>query len=343
MLAVRLHATGEPLRVEELPLPEPSGTEVRIRVAGCGVCRTDLHVVDGVQARVELPRTLGHEIAGRVDAVGPAAGPHLRRARLSNGDPVVVHGGWGCGQCRECHVGAEQRCDRSVAPGFQADGGYAEAMVVPHPRYLQALGSLDPAHAAPLADAGITAHRAVARAQRWLVPGARVAVIGAGGVGQFVLQLLRRTRTGSELVVAVRELDPARLERAVELGADIGILDGDASMMREALGGPADVVIDVVGTDGTLGHAAATVAPDGLVVLVGEAGGTLPFGFDRLPVESWVTTVAWGTRADLEAVVRLARRGQLRWETEPIPLRDAAVAHARLRAGEVAGRLVLVP
>ena len=343
MLAARLHAPGEPLRLEELPRPEPAGTQVRIRVAGCGVCRTDLHIVDGIQPRVELPRVLGHEVAGWIDAAGDAAATGLHRGGLAEGDAVVVYGGWGCGECRECRAGAEQRCDRSVAPGFQADGGYAEFMLVPHPAHLEPLRHLDPRHAAPLADAGITAHRAIARAARWLRPRARVLVIGCGGVGGFVVQLLRRAPGGADLVVAVQELDPAPLERAAAFGADLGLLAPDAPGVRDALSGPAAVVVDVVGTDETLRHAADVVAPDGLVMLVGEAGGRLAFGFDDVPLEAWLTTVAWGSRADLAAVTRLARTDDLRWETEPIPLRNAATAHERLRAGEVDGRLVLVP
>jgi alcohol dehydrogenase, propanol-preferring len=343
MRAVRLHAAGDGLSLAQVPMPEPTGSQVRVRVAGCGVCHTDLHIVDGVQAHVELPRTLGHEVAGWIDAAGPGAGAELRRARLAEGDAVLVYGGWGCGSCRECRAGAEQRCERSVAPGFQVDGGYAEAMIVPHPRHLEPLRGLDPVHAAPLADAGATAQRAVARAGRWLTPGARVLVIGCGGVGGFVVQLLRLSAAGTELTLAVRELDPDRVERAVDLGADLGLLDGDARLLHDALGGPADVVIDVVGTEGTLQRAVEAVAPDGLIVLVGEAGGRLAFGFDATPLEAWLTTVAWGSRADLGAVTGLARAGRLRWRTEAVPLRDALTAHDRLRTGAVDGRLVLVP
>jgi len=344
MRAVRLHAPGEPLRLEEIPLPEPSGTEVRVRVAGCGVCHTDLHIADGTQARVELPVTLGHEVAGWIDAVGPDADRPLRRMRLRRGDGVAVHGGWGCGECRDCRAGDEQRCERSRAPGFQADGGYAEAMLVPHPRHLVGLGRLDPVRAAPLADAGITPYRAIRRAERWLTPAGRVLVIGCGALGQFALQLLRLVPdAGRDLFIVVRELSPARLERAATLGADVGLLDGEPDMTLEALGRPADVVLDFVGTDSTLAHAAAVVAQDGLLVLVGEAGGSLPFGFDVVPVESWLTTVAWGSRDDLREVVRLAQRGRIRWEVETLPLEEATAAHERLRAANVDGRLVLVP
>lgn len=344
MRAVRLHAPGEPLRIEEVPRPEPSGTEVRVRVAGCGVCHTDLHVVDGVQTRVDLPRTLGHEVAGTLDAVGADAQPLLRSLHLEAGAPVVVYGGWGCGICRECEGGAEQRCAESVAPGFQADGGYAEHLLVPHPRHLVPLRRLDPVQAAPLADAGITAHRAVRRAGPWLGAGARVLVIGCGALGQFALQFLRLLPDpGGDLFVAVRELSTARLERATELGADLGLLDGDPPMTLEGMGGQADVVFDFVGTDTTLAHASAVLAPDGLLVLVGEAGGTATFGFDHGPLEAWLTTVAWGSRDDLREVVSLAERHRIRWEVETMPLAEAADAHARLRRGDVVGRIVLVP
>ena len=327
------------MRLETVPTLEPSGTQVRIRIAGCGVCRTDLHIVDGVQTRVSLPITLGHEVAGVVDALGPDAGHDF-----PIGQSVVVHGGWGCGVCRECRAGAEQRCDRSMAPGFQVDGGYAEAMLVPDPRHLVPLAGLDPVRAAPLADAGVTPYRAVRRAERWLVPGARVVVIGAGALGQFALQYLRLVpEARAELTIAVQELSPTRLERATQLGADVGLLDPSSEDVLAALRGPADVVLDFVGTDTTLAQAAAVMAPDGLTVLAGESGGSLPFGFERVPIESWLTTVAWGSYDDLREVVRLAEDGLLRWDVEAVSLADASAAHARLRRGGVAGRLVLIP
>lgn len=344
MRAVRLDAPGARQRLVDVPTPEPTGTEVRIRVAGCGVCRTDLYIVDGMQRRVELPRVLGHEVSGWIDAAGPDAAAGLREARLRAGDPVLVYGGWGCGECRECLAGAEQRCPASRSPGFQLDGGYAEHMLVPHPRHLVPLGRLEPVQAAPLADAGVTAYRAVRRAEPWLAAGARVLVIGAGTLGQFALQFLRLLPTaGAELRVVVRELEPARIERATELGADVGLLDGPPAMTLDALGAPADVTIDVVGDNASLAHAAAVTAPDGLIMLLGEGGGSLRVGFEQPALETWVTTTAWGSPGDLRAVVELARRGRLRWSVERMPLRRAAAAHDRLRSGQVEGRLVLVP
>jgi propanol-preferring alcohol dehydrogenase len=340
MLAVRSHVAGEPLRLEQLPVPEPVEAEVRVRVAGCGVCHTDLHIARSDRLRVTRPLTLGHEIGGWVDAAGPQAGPVLRRARLSVGDAVLVFGGWGCGECRECSQGQEQRCERGTSPGFQHDGGYAEHVLVPSARHLVALRGLDAVEAAPLADAGVTPYRAVKRAAPWLVPGARVLLIGMGGLGQFAIQFLRRL---PDLTIAVRELDPDKLAIAAELGADLGVLAGDESLINLGLGGHADVVFDFVGTDDTLAYAARNVEPGGLISLVGEAGGHLAFGFDLLPVENYLTTTAWGSVHDLREVVRLAARGRLRWSVERMPLRKARSAHDRLLAGRVKGRIVLVP
>jgi alcohol dehydrogenase, propanol-preferring len=319
MLAARLRAIGQPLELVELPLPEPRGSEVRIRVAGCGVCRTDLHILAGTQPRVTPPLTLGHEVAGWIDAFGPDA---LRSLPL--GEPVVVFGGWGCGSCAQCLDGDEQLCPLGASPGFQRDGGYAEFMLVPDARHLVSLGSLDPVRAAPLADAGVTPYRAVRRAGPWLTPGARVLLIGLGALGQFAMQYLP-----DDVVVAVRDLDPAKVALAHSFGA------------VDELDGPADVVFDFVGTDETLAQAAAAVAPGGLISLVGEGGGRLPFSFESPPVEVSVTTTAWGSLDDLRAVVTLAPT--LRWDVETLPLSDAPVALQRLADGHVRGRLVLVP
>jgi propanol-preferring alcohol dehydrogenase len=340
MLAARLHAAGEPLRLEQVEIPEPQGTQVRLRVAACGVCHTDLHISHGVLQRVELPLTLGHEIAGWVDAWGPDAVADLRAGSLRNGDPVLVFGGWGCGSCVACRSGQEQQCADGRSPGFQEDGGYAEAVMVPHPRHLVTLGALDPVRAAPLADAGLTPYRAVRRAAPWLDGGARALLIGLGGLGQFALQYLRRL---PDLQIAVRELDPEKVNLAAELGADLGLLGGDAALVREGLGGAADVVFDLVGSDESLELAAQVVATDGLIMLVGEAGGHLRFGFDAPSIEGWLTTTAWGSLDELRQVVRLARRGALHWSVESMPLVEAQAALDRVAAGSVDGRIVLVP
>lgn len=338
MRAVRLYAAGQKARLEEVPRPTPTDAQVLVRIAAAGVCHSDLHIISGAQSRVDLPITLGHEISGWIEAWGPEARRH--HGRLKEGDPVIVFGGWGCGACRECARGQDQRCERSRAPGFQEDGGYADYVLVPSPRYLVALGRLDPVRAAVLADAGVTPYRAVERARPWLEPGSAVLLIGFGGLGQFALQFLRHI---PELTIAVRELNPDKLALADVAGANLGILGGDESLVTLGLGSAADVVFDFVGDDDSLAYAIRNAAPGGLVTLVGEAGGTHPFGFDVVPVETQLTTSAWGSLDDLRAVVRLAQRGRLRWDVETMPLEEFAAAHRRLAAGEVTGRLVLVP
>jgi propanol-preferring alcohol dehydrogenase len=251
-----------------------------------------------------------------------------------------VFGGWGCGTCTDCRRGEEQRCERSRAPGFQVDGGYAEYLLVPHPRHLVALGKLDPIDAAPLADAGVTSFRAVRRAAPWLAEGSRTLLIGLGGVGQFALQFLRRL---PEVFIGVREIDPDKVQAAADLGADVAFLQGEEDLIFTGLGGPADVVFDFVGSSETLALAARFVARGGLVSLVGEAGGELNFSFEALPPEASLTTTSWGSVDDLRDVVQLARRHSLRWTVDQMPLREAAAAHDRLAAGKVPGRLVLVP
>lgn len=337
MLAVRLHSAGDRLRLEEVPIPEPSGTEVRVRVAGCGVCRTDLHIVDGSQPRVEMPLTLGHEVAGWIDAIGPDAVRPLRKAHLRIGDAVVVFGGWGCGRCAECLAGEEQRCSEGRSPGFQLDGGYAEFVLAPDPHHLVALGALDPVEAAPLADAGLTPFRAVRRASPWLRPGARVLVVGLGALGQFGLQYLRSSNAGPKLQIAVRETEPRRLELALALGADVGVL-GD-----QPLPWLADAIFDFVGSDASLAGAVRDLSPNGLLLVIGEGGGRFELGIDRIPVEAWVSSIAWGALDELHEVVRRARGRKMRWSVERMPLAEAEEAHRRLRAGEVEGRIVLVP
>ena len=170
-------------------------------------------------------------------------------------------------------------------------------------------------------------------------------VIGAGALGQFALQYLRLVpESGAGLVVGVSEPVRRSAWRGPLSSAQMSALRRRAgSLDAMQLGGLADVVLDFVGTDSTLARAAAVIETDGLLILVGEAGGSLSFGFDRVTIESWLTTVAWGSLDDLRRVVDLAESGQVQWDVDTLPLADALAAHERLRAGDVRGRLVLVP
>jgi alcohol dehydrogenase, propanol-preferring len=317
--AAVLRRVGAPLRLEDRPAPQPRGEEVLVRVRGAGVCHSDLHMIDGLIPGLPLPRVLGHEIAGQADGLGA----------------VLVYASWGDGTCRWCRRGEEQLCARAAEPGWTRDGGYAEAVLVPSRRYLLPLGDLDPVRAAPLADAGVTAYRAVRRVRPWLAGGGTAVVLGAGGLGQFAIQFLRRA--GDARVVAV-DPDPAKRDQAGRLGAD-----HTAAAAGELEPGAAVAVLDLVGSDATLAEAAWLVRPTGVVMVVGEAGGRLPFGFGAVPDEAHLTTSVWGSHRDLVAVVELARAGAVRWEVEALPLHRVNEALERLRQGRVRGRLVLTP
>ena len=313
MLAATLMRVGEPLLVQERP--EPEGDLV-LRVLACGVCRSDVHIQDG-RTSARVPLVPGHEVVVDHDELGPA----------------LVYGAWGCGRCRFCRAGDEQLCPEGEMIGWTVDGGYAEAVSVAARRHLVPLEGLDPVRAAPLADAGVTPYRAVRVSAPWLEAGT-VLVVGVGGLGQFALQYVRLLGTPAS-VVAV-DPDEAKRRRAVELGAD-------AAYDPDEWEGHVRVALDFVGTDATLGLCARSVERAGLVVLVGEGGGQMPFGFGVLPDSVTAATSILGSIPDLRAVVELARAGRVEWLVEELPLGRANEALERLRAGDVGGRLVLVP
>jgi propanol-preferring alcohol dehydrogenase len=339
MRAARLHEFGKPFRIDRVPDPEPGPGEVLVRIGGAGVCHSDLHIAHGdMPGLLDGPKILGHENAGWVEALGPGA------TGFEPGEAVLVYGGWGCGLCRICASGEEQLCDTLRWGGLGPPGGYAERYVVPSPRHLLRIGDLDPAEAAPLTDAGLTPYRAVKKVARRLVGGEAALVIGAGGLGQMAVQFLRLL-TPARVVVA--DLSADKRASALDLGADAAIdpaAADAAEQLRDATGGEgAAAVIDVVGSDESLAFGAASLGFQGHLVVVGLAGGSVPFGFFTWPPESILTTSHWGTRTELEEVVALARQGRLRIDVERAPLEAINDVFARLQAGEVAGRAVLVP
>jgi propanol-preferring alcohol dehydrogenase len=303
------------LTVEERPEPKPRGDEVVVRVRGAGVCHSDLHLIEAED--VPRPLVLGHEIAGEADDVGG----------------VLVYPAWGCGACGFCVRTEEQLCPHVVTAGFERDGGYADAVLVPSRRHLFPLEGLDPVRAAPLADAGLTPFRAVRRVRDTLGAGTAALVIGAGGLGQFAIQYLKLLTDARVVAVDTAERKRAR---ALELGAD------DAAAPDEA-DEPALAVLDFVGSDESLALAARLVERTGTVLVIGAAGGELPYHFSALPYEARIGTSILGSRADLTAVLEHARRGDVEWHVETLPLKQASEALGRLRRGDVLGRLVLVP
>jgi propanol-preferring alcohol dehydrogenase len=333
----------------DVPVPVPRDDQVLLRVAGAGVCGSDAHMLrmTAGQAPFTPPMTLGHEIAGWVETTGSAV------TGWTHGDPVVVYGDGGCGRCRACLASFETCCLQypgplaAPGPGIGLDGGMAEFVLV-RSKQLVALGGLDPKTAAPLADAGMTAFNAVRRSIAKLAPGTTAVVIGAGGVGLMVTQVLLAT-TAARVVVVDR--DAGSLQLAQDMGAAT-VLAGDASghdggdvraEVTDAGGGRATAVIDCVGAQATVDLAVALVENRGDLTLVGIAGGVAGVGFGTTAWDVSVSVPFGGSKRDLLDVVALAQRGQAGLPTEIHPLAEAQQTIDRLARGEVRGRAVLDP
>ncbi|HXF71046.1 MAG TPA: NAD(P)-dependent alcohol dehydrogenase [Actinomycetota bacterium] len=349
MQAYRLTGWQQPPELQEVPVPDPGPGEVLVRVGGAGLCHSDLHVMDWPAGTLpyDLPFTLGHEVAGWVEAVG-AGVPTEAPGALEVGQPVAVYGPWGCGRCHRCRQGVENLCEnagqlRAAGGGLGRDGGLAPYMLVPSARFLVPLGDLDPVEAAPLTDAGLTSYHAIKRSLSLLLPGSTAVVIGVGGLGHMAVQLLKALSPAQ--VVAV-DVSQEKLALAREVGADAAVPAGEeaAGSVLEVSGRRgAELVLDMVGSDQTLALAAQVVRPAGHLTLVGLAGGSLPFGFFRVPLEASLAAPYWGTVTELMEVLELARAGRIRAHVERFRLVEVEEAYRRLRSGAVRGRAVVVP
>jgi alcohol dehydrogenase, propanol-preferring len=336
MSAYRLLAWGGPAELVEVPVPSPRGREVLLEVRAVGLCHSDLFVMACEPGTLpyDLPLTLGHEVAGRVVAVGGAADKSLV------GRDGVVHGVWSCGECHNCRRGRDNHCvalEGRVGCGLGRDGGLADYVLLPDERHFVAADGVSPTVLAPLADAGLTAYHAISSERDALVGECTAVVIGVGGLGHLAVQILRATT--SARVVAV---DPRPEARA--LAEDLGAHATGASVEEAMAGRAADVVLDFVGSDLTMAAGAAALEPGGRLVVVGGARGSLVVGKGlALPLGWQVSAPFWGTRADLVAVVELARRGVLVPVVEEVRFSDVPEAYGRLHVGGVTGRLVVVP
>lgn len=348
MQALRLlEWQSDPVLVEvDDPVPGPG--QVVVRIGGAGACHSDLHLMHDFEPgrlRWAPPFTLGHENAGWVHEIGPGV------TGLDVGQPVAVYGAWGCGACRRCRRGIESYCeDLGAAPvrggggGLGLDGGMADLMLVDSARHLVPLPpGLDPAHAAPLTDAGLTPYHAVRRSWSKLVPGATAVVIGVGGLGHVAVQILKAATAATVVAVDNR---PRALQTATACGADVVVPAGEGAVqtIRDAANGRgADVVLDFVGSGETLRTAVAAARTLGDLTVVGLAGGELAMSFTSVPYELSVQTTYWGTLPELAEVLDLAARGMVRAEVTTFPLAAAFDAYRRLASGDIDGRAVVVP
>jgi alcohol dehydrogenase, propanol-preferring len=341
---------GAPLRLMERPTPKPTGSEVLLKIVAAGVCHSDLHIWEGYydlgggkrlklsDRGVKLPLTMGHENVGEVVACGPdAAGVKIGARRL-------VHPWIGCGECSVCGRGDEQLCRTPFSIGVFRSGGYADHLLVPHPRYLFDIGGIAPERAAPLACSGITTYGALKKVGSVLREEPLV-IIGAGGLGLMCLALHRAMGGKAAIVV---DIDPVKREAALKAGAQAAI-DGAApdaaKEIVEATRGGAWAVIDLVGSSRTVQLALDSIVKGGKLIVVGLFGGDIIVPTPSFPLRAMTIQGSYvGSLTEMAELLDLVRRNgvpELPVGTRPL----AAVNEAldELKAGKVVGRLVLTP
>ena len=338
MRAVRYLGPGQPFVLRAVAVPEPAPGEVRVRIHACGVCRTELHLRDGLLDLGRRDYTVGHEIAGVVDAVGDG----VSEARI--GQKVVVYYYVGCGDCAYCRTGDEQLCPTPKAqPGFSSDGGYAEHIVAPARNAVPVPDHVDLATAAPMGCAGSTAVHAGKLAK--IEPGEWVVINGAGGVG---LVLLQYAKVAGARVIAVG-LGPERTALALELGAEAAIdaaATPDVAAEVAALTGEgADVVFELVGAAETMRNATRMLRRRGRLVMIGyTADNYVTHPIDLIVRELTVLGSVGSTLQDLHDIIDLLARGQVRSTIDKaLPLESFAEALDAVAGGALLGRIVLTP
>ncbi len=341
MKAVRLHAYHQQPVVEDVPEPTIKGPlDVIVKIGGAGVCRTDLHIIDGQWAAamgVELPYTLGHENAGWVHEVGSAV------TNVQGGDTVILHPTPTCGLCRACRAGQDMHCINSSFPGLDSDGGMAEYLLTSARACVKLDPQTRPEDVAALADAGITAYHAVRKAIPLLYPGTTCVLIGAGGLGHIGIQCLAAL-TAARIIVVDR--NPDALKLAEQLGAhhtvvaDGGHLDAVSDLTG---GGGAEVVLDFVAEQGAEADGFAMTGRAGSYFVIGY-GGTLHVPtLDIISTERNIIGNIVGTYNELAELMVLAQSGRVTLHTKTYPLDAAVEAVGDLDAGRVRGRAILVP
>jgi alcohol dehydrogenase, propanol-preferring len=341
-----LVAYGQPLCETVAERPTPRGSEVLIHVACCGVCHSDLHVQDGYFAlsgdkRLDitkdraLPFTLGHEIAGTIEAVGEKAEGAVV------GHHVAVYPWIGCGTCAACRAGEENMCSAHHHLGVAADGGFATHVLVPHPRYLLDYAPLAPGFAGPLMCSGLTAYGALKRlpdrASRGLV-----LLVGLGGVGMMGLTLARALFREPPIVA---DIDAEKRTAALAAGAAQAFDPADPQARKAVMAATGGLfgVCDFVGSERSLQFSTSVLARGGKVVVTGLLGGNFSIAAAMIAIKAiTIEGSLTGTLTQARELIDLARAGKISpIPTHARPLDQAQVALEELRAGRVVGRTVL--
>jgi propanol-preferring alcohol dehydrogenase len=349
MRMFQLCTCGEPLQLTEQATPKPTGSEVLLKVLAAGVCHSDLHLADGwfdlgggkrlslAERGMKLPVTLGHENVGEVVAAGPdAKGVRIGARMLA--DPWI-----GCGACGPCRRGEENLCRAMKSLGVFANGGYADHIMVPHPRYLFDIDDLPPERVAPLACSGVTTYGALKKVPT--LASEPTVIIGAGGLGLMCFALHQKMGGHSAIVV---DVDPAKRKAAKEAGA-AHVIDGGAPNAAQQIidltQGGAWAVIDLVGSSQSARVGYDSLIKGGKYIIVGLFGGDMTVSLPPIPMRaltiqgSYVGSVP--EMAELMALVRRTGLPEVPVATKPLDQVNA-VMHD-LRAGKIIGRVVLKP
>lgn len=341
MRAVQVVGYHQNLELADVEKPTPTGPfDVVVKIGGAGVCRTDLHILEGQWAeksQVQLPYTIGHENAGWVESVGSAV------TNVTEGDKVIVHPLITCGLCRACRSGDDVHCESNAFPGIDTNGGYAEYLKTSARSVVKIDDALEPADVAALADAGLTAYHAAAKAARRLTPRDRVVVIGAGGLGHIGIQVLKAL-SPAELIVVDR--NPEALKLAEAIGADHCVIaDGNQiEQVRDLTGGHgAETVVDFVGEGGATSEGIAMLRRAGDYHVVGYGENIDVPTIDVISTEINFIGNLVGSYNDLCELMVLAARGRVRLHTAQYSLDRFQEALDDLDSGRIRGRAILVP
>lgn len=349
MRAARMHAYHKPLVLEDVPVPTIQADEVLVKVSAAGMCRTDMQLVDGYfqkYAHIELPATLGHEIAGVVHKIGSAV---PKTAGFEEGDQVVVVGGFGDGTCRHCQAGNTQICAHGRWPGFGPHGGYAEFLPVPARYLIKVDKRLKAEELAPLTDAGMTPYRGIKKLRNAgaLGPDRVLGVFGIGGLGAYAVQYARLLGGGATVVAFAR--NPDKLAVAQESGADHVISTKGKStddvckeLSRVTGQNELDAVIDCAGAAEMIRMGFELLSIGGHYCSVGLVGDRIDIPLFPLVVrEHTYHGSFWGNYSDLAEIMSLAAQGKIRHTVKTITFDQINENIDLLRTGDIVGRAVI--
>ncbi|WP_138465861.1 NAD(P)-dependent alcohol dehydrogenase [Poseidonocella sp. HB161398] len=347
MKAARLYeydpAMNVELRIEDVSPPTVTGPdEVVVKVGAAGLCRTDLHIIEGVWKDIMdakgslLPYVMGHENAGWVEDVGSAV------TSVKPGDAVICHPHQSCGICLNCRYGHDMYCEHSLFPGLGLDGGFAEYFKTSERSLIKLNTGITPLEVAPMADAGITAYRAAKRAAGLMHPGAACVILGVGGLGHIALQCLKHT-SGARIIAVDRE--PAAQVLAKELGADT-VLDGGPDLVeqvRDLTGGGAHVVIDFVGELGVENICWKLLRKGGEMIVVGYGGKIEIPTLELVVNEIKIGGSLVGDYTELVELMELNADGKVRMHQTEYKLANINQAIDDFKHRRFTGRGVIVP